>query len=42
MNAIPRDGGNTFRFDLSGNYANHHMASNNLNDELRARGVTST
>ena len=40
MNMIPKEGGNTFRFMVSGLFTNEHFASDNFNDELRARGVT--
>lgn len=40
FNAIPKDGGNTFNFLASGLYTNHHFQGNNVDDALRARGVT--
>jgi hypothetical protein len=40
-NAIPREGSNVFAFGLSGMYSNDKMQSDNLTDELRARGLTS-
>jgi hypothetical protein len=39
-NLIPKDGGNTFRFGLTGLVSTHGMQSNNLTDEIRARGLT--
>ena len=40
MNVIPKEGGNTFKFTLSGLYTDHHLESNNLTGALRDRGVT--
>ena len=40
MNMVPKEGGNTFRFNVSGYYTNNHLQSDNLTDELRARGLT--
>lgn len=40
MNVIPKEGGNTFRFIASGLYTNHNLEANNLDDELRARGLS--
>ena len=40
MNLIPKVGGNTFGFDASGTYTNERLQTNNLTDELRARGLT--
>ena len=40
VNVVPRDGGNIFRGSFSGNFANQSLQSNNLDDPLRARGVT--
>ena len=40
-NAIPREGSNRFSVAFSGLYSNDKMQSSNLNDELRARGLTS-
>src|SRR5438477_6398209 len=40
MNIIPREGGNAFRGTFFGSFANNGMASNNLTDDLRARGLT--
>ena len=39
-NSVPKEGGNTFRYSVSGLYTNHHLQSDNLTDELRARGLT--
>ena len=38
-NMIPKDGGNTFKGALFTSAANENMQSNNLTDELRARGL---
>jgi hypothetical protein len=40
MNVIPKEGGNNFRFSLSGLYTNDSLQADNLTDELRARGLT--
>jgi hypothetical protein len=40
MNMIPREGGNAFTFGLSGLYTNDNLQSDNLTDDLRARGLT--
>ena len=40
LNMVPKEGGNTFRYMVSGLFTNEHLASDNFNDELRARGVT--
>ncbi len=40
MNMIPKEGGNTFKFMVSGLFTNEHLASDNFGDNLRARGVT--
>ena len=40
INMIPREGSNSFKVDLSGQYGNHSMQSENLTDALRARGLT--
>src|SRR2546428_761090 len=40
MNMIPKEGGNTYRASISGFYTNDHLQSNNLTDDLRARGLT--
>lgn len=39
VNLIPKQGGNTFAGSLIANYTNHHLQSNNVTDELRARGL---
>jgi hypothetical protein len=38
-NTIPKEGGNTFRGQVFGNFANDSFQSNNLSDELIARGL---
>jgi Carboxypeptidase regulatory-like domain len=40
-NVIPKQGGDRFSGSFLVNFANHSMQSNNLDDALRARGVTS-
>jgi hypothetical protein len=42
INLVPRDGGNTFRGVVLGNYADHNLQSDNLSDGLKARGLTSS
>jgi len=39
-NGIPKEGSNSFRFEISGLYTDDNLQSNNLSDDLRARGVT--
>jgi len=39
-NMIPREGANTFRGVVFGNYTNGHLQSNNLTDALIANGLT--
>jgi len=39
-NAVPREGANAFRGTLTGLYTSARLQSNNLNDELRRRGLT--
>jgi hypothetical protein len=39
-NLIPKDGGNIFTFGLAGLFSTHGLQSNNLTDEIRARGLT--
>src|SRR4029079_18852437 len=39
-NTIPQEGGNTFRGSFLGNFATHGFQSNNLTDELKAKGLT--
>ena len=40
-NLIPRDGGNTFKGVFIGAFSNHDLQSDNLNDDLKATGLTS-
>jgi hypothetical protein len=40
VNVIPKEGGNRFSGSLFGNYASHSMQANNVDDELRSRGIT--
>jgi hypothetical protein len=40
-NIVPKEGGNTFRGSLSGDFANSKLQSNNYSEELRARGLQS-
>ena len=40
LNVVPKEGGNVFRGTFSGLYANENLQSNNLTDELKARGLT--
>ena len=40
FNAIPKEGGNTFKFNSAARYTNSSMQSNNLDDSLRGRGLT--
>ena len=40
VNLIPKEGGNAFRGAVDGIYTNSHLQSDNLTDELRARGLT--
>ncbi len=40
INAIPREGGNTFHGMFQSNYGNKALQSNNLDSALRARGAT--
>jgi hypothetical protein len=39
VNVIPREGGNTFRGDVFGNFATSGMARNNFTADLQARGA---
>jgi hypothetical protein len=41
VNIVPRDGGNTFRGAGNFNYADQHLQTSNLDDALKARGLTS-
>ena len=40
VNVVPRDGGNVFSGSFAANFANNGLQANNLDDGLRARGVT--
>jgi hypothetical protein len=40
MNAVPKEGSNAFRTTVNSVYSNSHMESDNLTDDLRARGLT--
>jgi len=40
LNVVPKEGSNTFSFMANALYTNEHLESDNLTDELRARGVT--
>ena len=42
INLIPKEGGNTFSGDASGTYSNENLQSDNLTDDLRARGATTS
>jgi hypothetical protein len=42
INLVPRDGGNRFSGLFIGSFSNHNLQSNNLDDSLRARGLTSS
>jgi hypothetical protein len=39
-NIVPKDGGNTFRGTVNGDYTGSSLQSANLNDALRTRGLT--
>ena len=39
-NTIPKEGGNSYRGSFLGNFANNSFQSNNLTDELKAKGLT--
>lgn len=41
LNLIPKNGGNTFKTYFFSNYTDHNLQSNNLTDEIRARGLDS-
>ena len=41
-NGVPKEGGNRFSFSLSGLFTNDTLQSDNLSDDLRSRGVTTT
>jgi hypothetical protein len=40
VNAIPREGGNTFHATVYGNYANSSMEASNFTSSLKAQGLT--
>jgi len=40
INVVPRDGGNTFSGTFNSDFSRPALQSNNLSDELRARGLT--
>lgn len=40
LNAVPKDGGNTFRLAFSGAYTNSDLQAENLDDAIRSLGVT--
>ncbi len=40
INVVPKEGGNTFSGSVSGLYSGSGLASDNLTDDLRARGLT--
>ena len=42
VNAIPKEGGNTFSGSLLGLFTNDRFGCSNLSDELRTRGLTTT
>ncbi|MQA31171.1 MAG: hypothetical protein GEU82_15280 [Luteitalea sp.] len=42
INLIPKDGGNTHAYEVSGLFTGEKLQSDNLSDELRSRGVTTT
>jgi hypothetical protein len=42
INLIPKNGGNTFTGNASFAYGNDNLQSDNLSDDLRARGVTTS
>src|SRR5207244_5417806 len=39
VNIIPKSGGNLFKGSVFGSYTNHSLQSNNLSDDLKARGL---
>jgi hypothetical protein len=41
VNVIPKEGSNKFRTELNALFSNHSLESNNLDDNLRKRGLTS-
>ena len=42
INAVPRDGGNRFSGTFTGDFSQPGLQSDNLDDELKARGVSSS
>src|SRR5437773_1489941 len=42
INMVPKEGGNSFKLDVFGFYTNDALQSDNLTDELRGRGLTTT
>jgi hypothetical protein len=40
VNMVPKEGGNGFRFNVSGLFTNENFQSSNLTDEINARGIT--
>ena len=42
LNAIPKEGSNTFTFSANGKFSNGAMQGDNLNDELAAFGLTTS
>jgi carboxypeptidase family protein len=42
INLVPKEGGNSFRGAFLAAYTNSHLQSDNLDDALRARGITTT
>jgi carboxypeptidase family protein/TonB-dependent receptor-like protein len=42
VNVVPKEGSNTFRTSINGQYTNHSFEGNNLDDALRARGLTTS
>ena len=40
VNMVPKEGGNNFRYSVSGLFTNHNFQSNNLTPELTDRGIT--
>ena len=42
INLVPKEGGNTFHSYFSGSFTNDKLQQSNLDDSLRARGLTAT
>src|SRR5436309_2953778 len=40
VNIIPKEGGNRFSGSAFGNFANHNLQANNVDDTMRAQGIT--